>query len=565
MASRQAPPPGLPAETRFLPAGECAVVVELGNAIDPGLSSRVLALDRALTERPFAGYVEAIPSYRSLLVFFDPLRATLPSIREHMRRLVLDGDGSTETGAGIKSVPTVYDGEDLSEVARLIGASSEEVVALHSGREYLVYMVGFTPGFAYMGKTDERLALPRRAAPRTRVPPGSVAVAMGQTGIYPSPTPGGWHLLGRAEHRTLFDLDRDPPSFFLPGDRVRFEPVTSLPELPGRATRTTARGRKDVDVLDGGLFTTVQDQGRSGYQRYGVPVAGAVDGAALRAANLLVGNAPGAAGLECTVHGPALRVHRPLVAALFGGDLGAVVERSDLGRWRVPLETSFLLREGNVLRFEGRRSGARAYLAFAGGIDVPRVLDSRSTYVIGGFGGIDGRRLEAGDVLAVGAAGSLRPSGRRWPSAAPEADRDVRDGAVSIRVVLGPQDDHFTEAALAAFAASTYRVAPSSDRMGYRLEGPTLEHVGPREIVSDGMMLGGIQVPPNGLPIVMLADRATMGGYPKIATVTASDLPRFAQLLPGDPVRFRFVSLDEARTAFVDSVDDERRRALRLG
>lgn len=267
---RNSPRQGLPAGTRFLPAGECAVVIELGDAIDPALNARVLALDRALSARPFDGYSEAIPSYRSLLVFFDPMRASLESIREHVGRLVLaDNGGNGGKGGGerrphIKRVPTVYDGEDLAEVARLIGLSSEEVVALHSGREYLVYMVGFTPGFAYMGTTEKRLALPRRSTPRTRVPAGSVAIAMGQTGIYPSPTPGGWHLLGRAEHRTLFDLSRDPPSFFLPGDRVRFEPVTSLPELSESKAWASGTSRRDVEVLDGGLFTTVQDQGRPG-------------------------------------------------------------------------------------------------------------------------------------------------------------------------------------------------------------------------------------------------------------------------------------------------------------
>jgi antagonist of KipI len=560
MAPRKAPLD----EARFLPAGECAVVIEIGSAIDPELSSRVLAIDRALSERPFDGYIEAVPSYRSLLVFFDPMRASLESIREHVRALTLDENGSSKRRSRVKRVPTVYDGEDLAEVARTIGASSEEVVALHSGREYLVYMVGFTPGFAYMGTTDERLALPRRATPRTRVPAGSVAIAMGQTGIYPSPTPGGWHLLGRAEHRTLFDLERDPPSLFLPGDRVRFDPVSSLPPLPERRPTTSAPGAGDVQVLEGGLFTTVQDQGRPGYQRYGVPVAGAVDGPALRAANLLVGNPPGAAGLECTVQGPTLRVARPLVAAVTGADLGAVVERPDLGRWEVPRDTSFFLRPGNVLRFEGRRSGARAYVAFAGGIDIPMVLESRSTYVTGRLGGLEGRRLEAGDAFRIGPCESRPPAGQRRPRASTEGGEGEEGEAKSenalepIRVVLGPQEDLFTADALATFTGSTYRVAPSSDRMGYRLEGPALAHVGPKEIVSDGMMLGGIQVPPNGFPIVMLADRATMGGYPKIATVVSCDLPRLAQLLPGDSVRFRSVTLEQARASYRAHLDASR-------
>lgn len=533
---------------RFLPAGECAVVIELGNAIDPDLSARVLALDEALSERPFPGYLEAVPSYRSLLVFLDPRQASLDSVREHVRALGVKRSPKRGRKREVKRVPTVYDGEDLEEVARLVGVSPDEVVRLHSEREYLVYMVGFTPGFAYMGSTHEKLDLPRRSSPRTRVPGGSVAIAMGQTGIYPSATPGGWHLLGRAEPRVLFELSREPPSYFVPGDHVRFEPVASLPPYEGAASRPMAASAASIEVLEGGLFTTVQDLGRPGYQRYGVPVAGAVDAPALRAANALVGNDAGAAGLECAVQGPVLLALRPLVVSLTGGDLGAWVERSDLGRWSVPPWSSFLLRTGNRLHFEARRSGARAYVAFSGGIDVAPVLGSRSTYVTAGFGGHEGRALRAGDVLPVAAPRQVPAPGARWPRPG-----EPSNGEVVLRIVLGPQDDYFTQAALASLETASYRVAPSSDRMGCRLEGPAIEHRGAKEIVSDGMMLGGIQIPPNGLPIVMLADRATMGGYPKIATVVQADLPKLAQCLPGDRIRFRIVSLDEARTAFFTS------------
>jgi antagonist of KipI len=299
--------------------------------------------------------------------------------------------------------------------------------------------------------------------------------------------------------------------------------------------------------LDGGLLTTVQDLGRIGYQRYGVPVAGAADAPALRAANRLVGNAPGAAGLECTVSGPILAARRPIVAAVTGADLGAVVEREDIGRFEVPPWSSFFLRPGNVLRFEGRRSGARAYVAFAGGIDVPEVLGSRSTYLTAGFGGFEGRTLRSGDRFGLGAAARAAAPGARWT-------RNARaNGSEPIRLVLGPQEDYFTEKALVTLTSSTYTVAAASDRMGLRFEGPALEH---RHVdfVSDGIMQGGIQVPPNGLPILMLADRATMGGYPKIATAALVDIPRLAQLLPGDTVRFRVVTREEARSAYLETV-----------
>ena len=531
---------------RFLRAGDAAVVIELGNAIDPGLNEKVRALDQAILKAPFDGYIEAIPTYRSLLVFYEPAKASFESIRAHVQNLAqellktLDAS-TTQLPTRSHEVPTVYDGEDLDDVARLAGVTKKDVIRLHSGTEYLVYVVGFTPGFAYMGMTDEKLALGRRASPRTRVPAGAVAIAMGQTGIYPQSTPGGWHLLGRAEHRTMFDVASDPPSRFLPGDRVRFVPVKKLPayEPPSAPNPKVPTSSPSLEVEDGGLLTTVQDLGRVGYQRYGVPVAGAVDASALRAANQLVGNELGAAALECTVSGPRLRCLKTTIASVTGADLGAIVERRDLGRWRVPPSSSFRLRAGNVLTFEGRRSGARAYVAFAGGIDVPPVLGSRSTYVIAEMGGYQGRALQAGDGLtlrdaeeiAVGRVSSLKGQ--------PES----READVTLRIVWGPQDDYFTDEGRAKLVTSVYIVGPSSDRMGYRLKGPTLEHKDVQEIISDGMMLGAVQVPPNGLPIVMLADRATTGGYPKIATVVGQDVAKLAQLLPGERVRFRAIEL----------------------
>lgn len=544
---------------RFLAAGESALVVELGNTIDPELNARVLALDGALVAAPFDGYLEAVPSYRSLLVFFDPERASADSIEDHVRRLGAEAERVDRKPPRLREVPMVYDGEDLEDVARRIGATVEEVVRLHSEREYLVYMVGFTPGFAYMGQTHERLGLSRRSSPRTRVPAGSVGIAMGQTGIYPSATPGGWNLLGRAEHRDLFDLSRDPPSYFLPGDRVRFVAVESLPERPDVAAPVIVPSVSALEVSDGGLLTTVQDLGRGGYQRYGVPVAGAADSLALRAANRLVGNEPDAAGLECTVSGPSLVALRPIVAAVTGADLGAVVERNDLGRFEVPPWSSFLLRPGNVLGFDGRRSGARAYIAFAGGIDVPEVLGSRSTYLTAGFGGLEGRALRSGDRLGLRPAGRPAAPGLKWP----RENRERNESETTIRLVLGPQDDYFTEQGIATLASSVYTVASASDRMGLRFEGPALEHRG-RDFVSDGIMQGGIQVPPNGLPILMLADRATMGGYPKIATAALADLSRLAQLLPGARVRFHVVSREEARSAYLELLGAERRTRLAL-
>jgi biotin-dependent carboxylase-like uncharacterized protein len=285
-------------------------------------------------------------------------------------------------------------------------------------------------------------------------------------------------------------------------------------------------------VIDGGLGTTVQDRGRAGRRRLGVAQAGALDALSAARANAAVANGPDCAVLECTVVGPALRFLRTLRFAWAGADLGAVLERSDLGDWSVPAATAVLARPGNVLRFAGRRHGCRAYVAFAGGIDAPPLMGSRSTDLTAAFGGHQGRALRAGDRLAVGSdRGAPRPVA---------TDSTSGDEAPTVRVVLGPQDDHFAPATIERFLGAQWSVATTSDRAACRLAGPRLEHAGPSEIASEGMVPGSIQVPPDGQPIVMLADGPTTGGYPKIATVVSGDLGRLAQSLPGQG-RVRFV------------------------
>jgi antagonist of KipI len=423
-------------------------------------------------------------------------------------------------------------------VARQAGLTEAEVVALHGGREYVAYMLGFTPGFAYMGDVARALAMPRRTTPRIRVAAGSVAISGRQTAVYPLASPGGWNVIGRTSLR-VFDPSLDPPALILPGDRVRFVATPDLP--PSEASPVAPAGRCDLEVLDGGLLTTVQDSGRSGHRRLGVASGGPMDAEAHRAANRLVGNPEGAAALECTIAGPSVRFAVTTVLAITGANLGAFLERADKGSWEVPLGLRVLARGGNVLSFRGRRAGCRAYIAFAGGIDVPTVLGSRATDLTAGLGGHQGRALRAGDTLALG------PCPRASVPSSPRTPPLVLSDAVTVRVVLGPQADFFTPDALSLFLSEAYSVTPVSDRVGCRLSGAHLGHAGAAEIVTDGMVFGSVQVPPDGQPIVMMADAPTTGGYPKIATVVTADLPLIAQLVPGaGRLRFRAVTLDEA-------------------
>jgi biotin-dependent carboxylase-like uncharacterized protein len=298
----------------------------------------------------------------------------------------------------------------------------------------------------------------------------------------------------------------------------------------------------DLVVVEPGLLTTVQDLGRPGYQRVGIPPSGPLDRAAFVLANRLVGNPEGAAGLELTLRGPRLEVRRACGIAVTGGDMGFAVNGEAAPTW-----TAVRLRPGDIVSFRMVTAGCRAYLAVAGGLDLPPALGSRATYLRGRLGGVDGRALQKGDGLPVGRP-PIDPDRLDGRTVSP-ARRPAYPSEVECRVILGPQDDRFTPEGLTALLAGPYEVTPQADRMGYRLRGPLIAHARGHDIISDGIPLGGIQVPGDGQPIVLLVDRQTTGGYTKIATVISVDIGRLGQARPGHRVRFRGVTLAEAHAA----------------
>jgi antagonist of KipI len=311
-------------------------------------------------------------------------------------------------------------------------------------------------------------------------------------------------------------------------------------------------------VRQPGLLTTVQDLGRVGHQRDGVPVSGAMDPLALRVANLLVGNDERDAALEITLTGPTIVFEGDALVAITGADLSATLDDARLPAWR-----AIRVPSGATLAFGAVRVGCRAYLAVAGGIDVPPVLGSRSTYVRAGFGGVDGRALRRGDVVSSGAPSALaeriavslthadgRAGVARW-SVGAKLRPAYADEAV-VRLIAGAHAAALTDASRAALHQATFRVSSRSDRMGYRLEGPSLELAEPLELLSEPVAFGTVQLPPGGCPIVLMADRQTTGGYPRIGEVATIDLPLLAQLKPGDRVRFAPISLEEAQALYVE-------------
>ena len=289
-----------------------------------------------------------------------------------------------------------------------------------------------------------------------------------------------------------------------------------------------------LEVLDAGPLTTIQDLGRLGYQRFGVPTSGAMDAFALRAANELVGNKQSEAGIEIGLSDASFVANDPCMIAVTGAGFELRVNDRPMNLW-----TAIYVRKGwevKILKTSPKISeffknseilGAWAYLGIDGGVTVKEVLGSRSTYLRGRFGGFEGRALQAGDVIPIGKSTlNIERAGRYLPQ-----DKRPRYDENMIEVILGPQDDHFAQEMIQTFLTSDYDITPTSDRMGYRLNGTPLTHRGSPDIISDGMVLGAIQIPANGQPILMMSDHATTGGYPKIATVVSADIPVVAQRL----------------------------------
>jgi biotin-dependent carboxylase-like uncharacterized protein len=304
-----------------------------------------------------------------------------------------------------------------------------------------------------------------------------------------------------------------------------------------------------ITISKPGLLSSFQDLGRLGYQHQGVPVAGAMDARAHRLASLLAGNDPArTASLEITLQGPTLRFERAACFALSGAALGAALNGTPL-----PVNRPLLARAGDVLAFgsPGGAPGLRAYLAVHGGFVLPRVLDSESTYLRSGFGGHHGRALAKGD--AIGLRTRLKVDGL---DALEDELWDIRlylpgtlavQARAAVRAMPGRQWHGFTQAARDAFANAAFTVTPQSERMGYRLSGPILSMETPRQMLSEATCFGTVQVPADGAPIVLMADRQTTGGYPKIAQVASVDLPVLAQTAPGSTIRFEMISLEDAQ------------------
>lgn len=524
----------------LIDVGDRAIAIDVQASGAAARMAAVRSLAEAVGAAMLAGVTDVVASPGRVTVIYDPLRGDgHAALRAHVAAIAA-GCMVPTVAAGIVTheLPVCYGGEsgpDLDDVCARHAIDRDRFIALHTEPDYLVESIGFLPGFGYLAGLPATLATPRRATPRRLVPAGSVGIGGEQTGAYPFASPGGWNLVGATPAR-LFDVSRPRPALLAVGDLVRFVGIDHGEFEQARRAEVTAGGEAQaatagIVVMKPGLFTTIQDLGRPGHRMAGVPLCGAADPVSLRRANRLVGNDDAAAALEITLVGPDLRCDRDLVVAVAGAAFPGM-----------PSGVAVHAHAGETLTLGHATVGCRGYLAVAGGCAVPAVLGSRSTFVPARLGGLRGLPLAAGDRLPVGEA-------CRAPVAGPRVDAcstAPRSGmAVVLRMIPGEQFERVGDPIWNA----THTTSSRSDRMGVRLDGAPLggDVAGPSRSVA--VLPGTVQLPPDGRPIVLLADAQTIGGYPVIGHVITADLPLVAQLRPGDTVRWRPSTIEEAHRA----------------
>ena len=551
-------------DAKIVQASEDSLQIQFEQKICPEVNSRISAFVKTFEyiAKDIAGVLEVLPTYCSVSIYFDEAICQISLLKDLAQKALQKSEEekteSTDSARTI-TIPVCYEDKefapDLEKVALHAKLSKEEVIKLHSSSDYLIYMMGFLPGFPYLGGMNPRLETPRLETPRTKIPAGSVAIGGAQTGLYPVESPGGWNIIGRTPLR-LFDVKRKPFFLYEAGDKIRFLPITReefenfdeslwLAQVAGKSeasieTSDDAADSKEVyecgggiKILEPGLLTSIQDSGITGFQKYGIGQSGAMDQISFALANQICGNEKNAACLETTLAGPSIS----FVTACDFAITGAVFENATLDGMRIEMNKKISAKAGSLLSCGFASKGLRSYIAFSGGLLVPKVFRSSSTNLKSKIGGYMGRKLQADDQLAIGI-------NKKNPLLVP--DNKSTEGFTENKDVLlldcikSSQFDFFQEKIVKKFTDSIYTVSAESDRMGIRFTGPGLE-CGKTDIISDAIPFGAVQITSAGLPVVMAADRQTTGGYAKIACVKKSAMYRLAQALPGTKVRFNLL------------------------
>lgn len=520
---------------RILPVrGDC-ILVELADL------GEALALFDGLENNPVAGITEIIPAARTLLISFDPYTISDEALVAAIAALA-GGERKAASGALIE-IPVRYDGEDLTEVAGILGISVEDVIRLHGESDYVAAFTGFAPGFAYLSGGDPRLTVPRRKSPRTKVPAGAVGLAGEFSGIYPKTSPGGWQLIGTTP-LAMFDIGRTPASLLQPGNRIKFremakdaayeiKPSSSATDSP--VTTTSKNAASAIEIISVGLPVVFQDLGRAGQASLGISVSGAADRAGFKAANRLVGNAVNTPALEIALGGLSFCMRGQGVMAVTGATTPITIVGTNGTKISAARHSAIALDDGDVVSLGTPAAGMRSYFSLRGGFDVAPVLGSAATDTLAQIGPA---ALVAGDVVAILPA----PANALVSSEEPAFAMPTTTETVVLDVVMGPRTDWFTDAAVESFLSQEWSVTPQSSRVGIRLAGEALERANHGELPSEATVRGALQVPASGQPVLFLADHPLTGGYPVIANVAGHHLDLAGQIPVGAKIRFKAVS-----------------------
>lgn len=561
----------------FTPINESSILISFGDVIAEEVHTHVMQAKLFIETNPFPGFIETVPAYTSLAVYYNPVEvvktnntisATVIQTLSSLLNIVATDQHATTNS--VIELPVCYDPDfvpDLIAIAEQLNLSTEELVSIHAGKTYKVYMLGFTPGFPYMGKIDERIFTQRKTQPRLKVEPGSVAIAGNQTGIYPFATPGGWNIIGRTPLQ-LFDRHRSNPFLLKAGDEVKFKPITK-DEFENYKFSEAAGGRASINIITQptngkkqiihieqcGFLTTIQDTGRTKYQQFGVSKNGAMDMYAAQLANTLLDNDPTAAVLEITQSPHRFRFLQDALIAFTGGGLQPQLQQTSL-----PLFQPLFIPAGAIVECKQPLPGFRLYMAVAGGFEAEHFLGSSCTDLLMKAGGHEGRPLRKDDVLPQrkelsGLQKRLLTVLKAGASIEINHDHPTNYGS-TIRVVQGIEWNYLDETSTQLFTQSTFTVAAQSSRMGYRLKETVLKTNRSCEIVSSAVTQGTIQLTPSGEMIVLMADAQTVGGYPRITQVCAADLSLLAQKKPGDTIQFQIVSLQEAEELYMQQANE---------
>ncbi|MBH2846625.1 5-oxoprolinase/urea amidolyase family protein [Serratia marcescens] len=516
----------------FLPVSDDALLVEMGS------QEEVISLYSTLKVSPMMAVCEFIPAARTLLIRFKKHSTDMQKLIHYITSCRLS-EFTNNSNRQI-NVPVNYNGEDLYEVAEILGVNPDEVIRRHTECEYVVAFTGFVPGFAYLFGNNQ-LLVPRRNSPRPRIQAGAVGLAGEYCGIYPRSSPGGWQIIGTTS-LAMWEIEREVPATLSPGMRVNFyredhrrsyslsTHSTSIPPPP-------LQGKPVLKISFSGIQMLFQDDGRPGYSALGVSASGAADHGAFHSANRIVGNSPDEACLEFIPGGVLLQALRDCTAAITGADCTVTLTTTEgdshvLSLWQ-PLD----IRAGDKLTFGPAKRGCRCYLALRNGFVVSPVLQSSSSDMLGGIGPA---AVQNGDVILMKTSSkSTSVSINETPAYVLPAVGDT----VILDIIPGPRVDWFTDESVSRFFQLSWLVTPLSDRTGLRLRADApLIRSEVRELFSEGLLPGAIQVPHDGNPVLFLADTPVTGGYPVIGYVATHHLDLAGQLAPGVSIHFNLLT-----------------------